>query len=223
MIAALFAAVGLQAAPSPDPHAAFAAWRVGDLGAAAGHAHEAMARLEAEECSISEDGARLAFILGVAAEFDLIDDPAPYWFWTAGRVARTAGGLDRDQRRAADRLSGEPGRDAALDAWFAGSRYLGRGLRSDECGPGGGPLIDPAPGAGPAAYLLLELRTGYGTRVRDARLVLAYPWAEGDGLRDRVVGRHLVTGAVERTPRRFTFDPCETFRDEHAAPVEVCR
>ena len=223
MIAALLLTVGLQAAPPPGADAAYAAWRAGDLAEAAAEAREAMARLEADECSISEDGARLAYILGVAAAFDLIDDPAPYWFWTADRVARAAGGLDYDQRRAAERLSGEPGHDASLDAWFAASRYLGRGLRADACGPVGGPLIDPAPGAGPAAHLLLELRTGRGTRVRHARLILAYPWAEGDGLRDQVVGRHLVNGAVERTPRRFTFAPCETFRDEDAAPVEVCR
>lgn len=225
-------ALGLQASgpdSAPDSAAdrvpalvqAYEAWAAGNLPAAGEAAALAMAGLEADGCSISPDGARLAWILGVAARFEVVEAPAGYWFWAAQRIARAAGGLDRDQRRAVRRLATDPGDWAASDAWYAHSAYLGYGLAAQDCGAPERMLVDPAAGAGDAAYVLLNLRTNRNARVRRAELELAYPPQEGGALRDAVTGHHLSTGLNAR--RAFVFDPCTDLRDEAGGPVEVCR
>lgn len=226
------AVLGLQASgpdSAPDSAAgsipniaeAYEAWAAGDLAAAGEAAQLAMARLESDGCSVSSEGARLAFILGVSASFERVEAPAGYWFWAAQRIARTAGGLNGDQRRAARRLATEPGDIAASDAWYAYSPYLGRGLTVQDCGAPERALTDPAAGAGDAAYVLLDLRTNYQARIRHSDIELDYPPGEGDALRDAVIGSYLSTGL--NSSRAFVFDPCTELRDEAGRPVEVCR
>ncbi|MEQ8434904.1 MAG: hypothetical protein RIA71_11740 [Oceanicaulis sp.] len=225
-------ALGLQASDpdsAPDSAAdpvpalveAYEAWAAGDLPAAGEAAASAMARLESDGCSISPDGARLAWILGVAASFEAVEAPAGYWFWAAHRIARAAGGLNGDQRRAVRRLAAEPGDWAASDAWYAHSAYLEYGLAAQDCGAPGRTLVDPAAGAGDAAYVLLDVRTNRNARVRRADLELAYPPQEGGALRDAVIGHHLSTGLNAR--RVFVFHPCTELRDEAGGIVQVCR
>jgi hypothetical protein len=234
-----FAALSLQAAaadPSPDPASgsasdsgayldeAYEAWAAGDLVAAGVAAQLAMARLEADGCSVTPDGARLAWILGVAASFYRLEAPAGYWFWAAERIAGAAGGLRDDQAQAASRLASQPGSNASSDAWYAYSPYLGYGLTAQDCGAPDRMLMDPAIGAGDAAFVIVEVRIDRNLRMSRASLELAYPPAEGDALRDAVNGHHLATGGgYGATPRRFVFDPCTQVRDEAGEPVEVCR
>ncbi|MGX6647397.1 hypothetical protein ACWCOP_05590 [Maricaulaceae bacterium MS644] len=232
MLLFVLTALGLQAS-GPDSELysaadsvpalveAYEAWAAGNLPAAGEAAALAMARLESDRCSISPDGARLAWILGVAARFEVVEAPAGYWFWAAQRIAHAAGGLDQYQRRVVRRLATEPGDWATSDAWYAHSAYLGSRLAAQDCGAPERILVDPAAGAGDAAYVILEVRTNHQTRVRRAKLELAYPPQEGGALRDAVTGHHLTTGL--NANRAFVFDPCTELRDEAGELIEVCR
>ncbi|XBQ15284.1 MAG: hypothetical protein ABL308_09970 [Oceanicaulis sp.] len=220
MLAAAFVSLALQTAPEPE--AAYAAWRSGDLTEAGRAALDALTALEAEACSIGPDGARLAYMVGTAAAFGLIEDePYSYWFWAARRIDAAAGGLNHARLEAAERMSGEPGRDPSLDSRFARSRYLARGLKADACATSSGALADPAPGDGPAAYLAVLVEPGRAGEVRRAETLLAYPEREGEALAGAIRGAFLpLTGHGERF---ITFDPCAAFFDEVMNRVEICR
>ncbi|MEQ8405590.1 MAG: hypothetical protein RKE49_10865 [Oceanicaulis sp.] len=212
--------ISLQASPALE---AFEAWRAGDLVMAGERARVAMATLERDGCSVTPDGAKLAYIIGFAAQFDLIDEPAPYWFWAAGRINRVAGGLEREQSSTERELASEPGREAWLDPYFAHSPYFDARLRAQECARRDHVMSDPPAGAGEAAYLIAEVRTGRDTAVRQATSIASYPRGEGDRLAQRLEGLHLVTGTRLRMTRAFVFNPCAELYDVNAEPVVVCR
>lgn len=220
---AIEAAAGNTAGSEPAASRAFDAWRAGDLAAAGALAQDAMAALETRGCSVSPDGARLAYMLAMASHFELVAGESGYWFWAAGRLDAAAGGLDRTERRVARTLAGQPGRGAALDHLFATSPYFDRGLEPSSCASDTGVLADPRPGSGAAAYLSVEVRTRNDLSVRGLRLVAAYPHAEGAPLSDAIRSVHLATGSHSYAPRRFVFDPCESFFDRPGDVREVCR
>ncbi|MFP4520293.1 MAG: hypothetical protein ACLFQ5_12660 [Oceanicaulis sp.] len=138
-----------------------------------------MATLEQDAGSVTPDGAKLASILGFAAYFDLIGEPAPYWFWAAGRIDSAAGGFAPEQRSTARQLASEPGLEAWLDPYFAHSPYFDSRLGVQDCARRDHDMSGPPAGAGEAAYLIAEVRSGRGTAMRRARSVASYPPGEG--------------------------------------------
>lgn len=229
MLKALLIAVLTSLEPGGEEVASFhaeaaaTAWNRGDLAQAGEHAVQAYDALAQGGCLATADGARLAFMAGVASHADQIDGFSGYYFWAARQLDRAAGGLAAAEREVSRRLGSEPGRRPNQDWRYIGSPLMTnpnprRARRCESILP----ELHPDPPVKDAVLVIAwaAYPDGQYTRVQT---VYAYPDAAGRVLAEQLRGTY---NRFQTAPRRvlheFVFSPCYTAYDAARAPVDIC-
>lgn len=202
---------------------AAAAWNRGDLRGAGEHAVLAYDALAQGPCLATPDGARLAFMAGLAAQAGLIDGYAGYYFWAARQLHRVAGGLDQAQSAVSRELGAEPGRRPGEDWRFIGSPFVSNPYprRGQDCSPVLPALVTDPPVLD-AAVAIAWTRYPDGQYGR-LQSIYAYPDRAGRALAARIEGTYNpVQTAAFRGLKSFAFTPCYTAYDEARLPFDLC-
>lgn len=202
--------------------AAAVAWNEGRLGEAGSHAAAAYDVLADEACLATRDGARLAFMAGVAALAGQTSEPHSYFFWAADQLNLAAGGLNSFEREVARTYGVEPGMRPSDDLRYARSPFLEtpRPRRARGCTQLL-PALNPDPPAPEAGVLFARTLNPSGAYTRP-HPIYAYP----DRLRamaPQIDGTYDVYRAMtQRSLVSFVFNPCLTVRDEEGARSQLC-
>lgn len=202
--------------------AAAVAWNEGRLGEAGTHAAAAYDALAAEGCLVTRDGARLAFMAGVAGLSGQSPEPQSYFFWAADQLNQVAGGLNTFEREVAQNSGLEPGLRPNADRRYARSPFLEtpRPRRARGCAQVL-PALNPDPPAPEAGVLFARTLNPSGAYTRP-HPIYAYP----DSL--RAMARQIEGSYdVHRTTTRrsvvpFVFNPCLTVQDADGERSQLC-
>jgi|GEM_PF-6527626 len=228
MIGLLFLALAawsvteVQADARTLAEAAAHAWNEGRLGEAGTHAAAAYDTLAAEGCLITRDGARLAFMAGVAGLAGQIEEPYSYFFWAAGQLDRAASGLTSTERRLTREYGIELGRLPRLDRRYARSPFLTEPnpRRARGC-PEILPALDADPASPQAGILIAWTRNPNGPYA-PLQVFYAYPdsvraWAP------EITGTYdFLQSSSYRGLTYFVFDPCLTVHDQDRQSRDIC-
>lgn len=223
----LTALMAVEPGVEPDAgvhaEAAAQAWNRGALAEAGAYAVQAYDALGEGSCLATPDGARLAFMAGVASHAGQIDGYSGYYFWAAQQLDRAAGGLSSGERELTRRLGAEPGRQPAEDWRYARSPLLAnpRPRAARGCSailPG----LDPDPPLNEAALVIARTRFNLG-QYAQIEPVYAYPDLAVRALAGRVRGLY----EWSRSGRywgfhTFVFGPCYTAYNEAMEAVDIC-
>jgi hypothetical protein len=202
--------------------AAAVAWNEGRLGEAGTHAAAAYDALVAEGCLATRDGARLAFMAGVAGLAGQSSEPQSYFFWAADQLNEAAGGLTTFEREVARDFGVEPGLRPAADTRHARSPFLEtpRPRRARGCARVL-PALNPDPPAPEAGVLFARTMNPSGAYTRP-HPVYAYP----ESLRTmapQIQGTYDVHRTITRRSLvPFVFNPCLTVRDAAGERSRLC-
>ncbi len=214
-LAVVLASVAVAAGPCPVSEP----WLSGELEEAGRVASECLQAVDPSGPLLG-DGAILAFIAGLAAEWREEWPATGYYFWVAANHERTCGrSLSRAAREATELRNDRPARDSRSDRLYASSPYLR--MTDRTCGPAWLEGLDarsPEPGAGEAAVAFLMGRRGV------SRMVYGYPSEEMAAVHERLRAEED-RGWMSRfgTTRIIRLDPCLSFLDRQGGVNEVCR